>query len=122
MMFRPLFPYFSWNSMNHGISILHGPHHVAQKSSSTTLPLNAESFTSLLFRSLKVKFMFAGLAFAGQAGPAASALPSGHGAGTVTKASARAPNAAIAHRRFIAIFSSRSFQLAALGFRLGVVS
>ena len=28
-----------WNSMNQGISILHGPHHVAQKSSRTTLPL-----------------------------------------------------------------------------------
>src|SRR3984893_4554890 len=89
--------------MNQGISILQGPPHVAQKSSSTTLPLNAESFTSLLFRSLNVKFMFAGLAFAGQAPPAVAAASvwSGHGAGTVTNASASAPSAAIAHRRFM---------------------
>ena len=50
--------------MNHGISTLHGPHHVAQKSSSMTLPLSGASFTSLPSTSFSVKFRFAGLAFA----------------------------------------------------------
>src|SRR5215210_7763658 len=93
--------------MNQGISILHGPHHVAQKSSRITLPLNADSFTSLLFRSLSVKFRLAGLAFAGHAAPAAGARPlatatSCHGsAGSVSRASARHATAAKAHRIFI---------------------
>src|SRR5436853_6464769 len=87
----PLLPYLFWNSMNHGISILHGPHHVAQKSSRMTLPLKDESFTSLLFRSLSVKFRFAGFAFAGHALPAANTDSSdSHGsAGSVSSASAR---------------------------------
>src|SRR2546423_9027999 len=62
---RPSLPYLFWNSMNQGISILHGPHHVAQKSSRITLPLNDESLTSLLSMSLSVKFRFAAFAVAG---------------------------------------------------------
>ena len=73
---RPAFPYLFWNSMNHGISILHGPHHVAQKSSRITLPLNAASLTSLFSMSFRVKFRFAGLAVAGHAPPAATAAAS----------------------------------------------
>ena len=63
----PALPYFFWNSTNHGISILQGPHHVAQKSSRTTLPLSDASFTSLPSTSFSVKFRFAGFAFAGHA-------------------------------------------------------
>src|SRR3954447_5779828 len=63
----PALPYVFWNSMNQGISILQGPHQVAQKSSSTTLPLSDASFTSLPSTSLSTKFMLAGLAFAAQA-------------------------------------------------------
>src|SRR5438874_8218456 len=94
---RPAFPYLFWNSMNQGISILHGPHHVAQKSSRTTLPLNDDSFTSLLFRSFSVKFRFAGFALAGQALPAAKTDASdGQGsAGSVSSASARHAAAAM---------------------------
>src|SRR5262250_1435646 len=90
--------------MNHGISILHGPHQVAQKSSRITLPLNDDSFTSLLFRSFSVKLRFAGLAFAGHAGPPAAnaAFSSGHGsAGSVRTASASEATAARTHRVFI---------------------
>src|SRR3954469_22625171 len=63
----PSLPYLFWNSMNHGISILQGPHHVAQKSSSTTLPFSEASFTSRPSTSLSAKFRLAGLAFAAQA-------------------------------------------------------
>src|SRR5436190_21585359 len=38
---RPWLRYFSWSWMKLGISIRHGPHHVAQKSTITTLPRNA---------------------------------------------------------------------------------
>src|SRR5579862_6197838 len=41
--------------MNHGISILQGPHQVAQKSSSTTLPLKSDNFTVLPWASFKAK-------------------------------------------------------------------
>src|SRR5262249_49904586 len=41
--------------MNHGISILQGPHHVAQKFSRTTLPLKSESFTFLPVTSFSSK-------------------------------------------------------------------
>src|SRR4029078_11292498 len=70
---RPCCLYLFWNSMNQGISTLHGPHQVAQKSSRITLPLNDKSFTSLLLRSLSVKFKLAGLALAGHEPPAANA-------------------------------------------------
>src|SRR3954464_9508011 len=63
----PSLPYLFWNSMNHGISILQGPHQVAQKSSRITLPLSDASFTSLPSTSLSVKFRFAGFAFAAHA-------------------------------------------------------
>src|SRR4249920_2860250 len=106
MMFRPLLPYFSWNSMNHGISILQGPHQVAQKSSRITLPLNAESFTSLLFRSLSVKLRFAGLALAGHEPPAANAPREDQGsAGSVNTASASALTVARVHRVLIVILT-----------------
>src|SRR5262245_11109791 len=88
--------------MNQGISILQGPHHVAQKSRSTTFPLNDESFTSLLLRSLRVKFKLAGLAFAGHVPPAANAPSDDHGsAGSVSTASASAATVARAHRVLI---------------------
>src|SRR5213594_542502 len=44
--------------MNPGISFLQGGHHVAQKSSKTTLPLNTLSATSLPLMSLTVKLKF----------------------------------------------------------------
>src|SRR4051812_38535005 len=50
--------------MNQGISILQGPHQVAQKSSSTTLPFSEASLTSLPSTSLSVKLRLAGLASA----------------------------------------------------------
>jgi len=95
--------------MNHGISILHGPHQVAQKSRRITLPLNDDSLTSLFDRSFSVKLRFAGLASAGQAlaatpalpGPPAAATPRcGHSksAFNVSSASASALTEAIPHR------------------------
>src|SRR5687768_2772679 len=50
--------------MNHGISTLQPVHHVAQKSSSTTLPLSADSCTGLPSRPGNEKFV-AGLRAAG---------------------------------------------------------
>src|SRR5271170_8529107 len=41
--------------INQGISILQGPHHVAQKLSSTTLPLKSESRKGAPFASLRLK-------------------------------------------------------------------
>src|SRR5215831_6159999 len=41
--------------MNQGISILQGPHQVAQKSSSTTLPLKSDSLTVLPCASFRAK-------------------------------------------------------------------
>src|SRR6187397_396648 len=65
--------YFSWSSMNPGISALHGPHHVAQKFRSTTLFgfLNDASSISLPFTSFNLKFQFASLAFAMHEPPSA---------------------------------------------------
>src|ERR1044071_7473690 len=105
--------------MNHGISILQGPHQVAQKSSSTTLPLSAASFTSLPSTSLRVKFMFAGLAFAAQAavgGAPAGACTDASARSkcvsdetfSVNSAKARHPTAATTHRMFIVQSSSQS--------------
>src|SRR6478736_6537965 len=99
---RPFLAYLFWNSINQGISILQGPHHVAQKSSRITLPLNAERLTSWFERSLSVKFRLAAFAFAGQdtvSGAAADARNGGHGRSTpsVNSASARALTAATAH-------------------------
>src|SRR3954464_10798514 len=71
----PALPYLFWNSMNHGISILQGPHQVAQKSSSTTLPFSEASLTSLPSTSFSAKFRFAGLASAAQALVAGAAAP-----------------------------------------------
>src|SRR5689334_23557858 len=71
----PSLPYLFWNSMNQGISILQGPHHVAQKSSRITLPLNADSFTSRFDRSFSVKFRFALFALAGQETVEGAAVP-----------------------------------------------
>src|SRR3954452_5551863 len=72
---RPSFPYLFWNSTNQGISILHGPHQVAQKSSRITLPLSDASFTSLLSTSLSVKLRLAAFALAGHALPAGAWMP-----------------------------------------------
>src|SRR6516225_2299781 len=59
--------------MNHGISTLQGPHHVAQKSSRMTLPLSDSRLSGLLFTSLRVYLRGAGLAFTGHAGPPGAA-------------------------------------------------
>src|SRR5690349_15046492 len=44
---RPCGPYFFCRSTSHGISILHGPHQVAQKFSRTALPRNLASVVAL---------------------------------------------------------------------------
>src|SRR5688500_1886246 len=43
MMTRPWSLYFAWRSFVWGIEAMHGPHHVAQKSRSTTLPFMSPS-------------------------------------------------------------------------------
>src|SRR5215471_11110399 len=47
----PCAPYFFWKSTSHGISILHGSHHVAQKFTTTAFPFRSESFRVLPFPS-----------------------------------------------------------------------
>src|SRR4051812_27738726 len=100
---KPRDAYLVWNSANHGISILHGSHHVAQKSSRITRPLKLESFTSFPFTSFNVKLRFAGFAFAGQAAPAAACAEKSQRSESlsVSSASASALIVAIAHRSFI---------------------
>src|SRR6476469_2040457 len=44
---KPWSPYFFCRSTSHGISILHGPHQVAQKFTTTALPRSEESVTVL---------------------------------------------------------------------------
>src|SRR5882757_8588202 len=44
-IWNPCGPYSFCNSTNHGISILQGPHQVAQKLRSTALPRKSESLT-----------------------------------------------------------------------------
>src|SRR5207253_9616022 len=46
-MARPLSRYLSWSFTNSGISMRQGPHHVAQKSRITTLPLKSDRWTFL---------------------------------------------------------------------------
>src|SRR5262245_16112116 len=94
--------------MNQGISILQGPHQVAQKSSRITLPLNDDSFTSLLLMSFSVKLRFAGFAFAGQllpvCGPAAASWNGRPGSAfSVRIASARQLAAAMDHRIIVTL-------------------
>src|SRR5689334_8676371 len=104
---RPSLPYLFWNSMNHGISILHGPHHVAQKSSRITLPLNDESFTFWFERSFSEKSRLAAFALAGHATvPGVAPLEndsvgSGRSALSVSSASANALTEAAPQRRTI---------------------
>ena len=66
--------YFLWSSTKPGISTLQGPHHVAQKFSTITLPANALSATSFPYMSFNVKFRFAGLRFASQSAGAAAPI------------------------------------------------
>src|SRR5215813_4610561 len=88
---KPFLPYLFWNSMNHGISILQGPHQVAQKSSRMTLPLNDARLTSLFERSFSVKLRLAGLALAGHdVAAAAEASNGGHDKSAFSVSSARA--------------------------------
>src|SRR4051794_35494252 len=103
MAWKPRDPYFVWNAANHGISILHGSHHVAQKSSRITLPLKLESFTSFPLTSFRVKFRFAGFAFAGHAAPADACAEKSQRSESlsVNSASARALTVAIAQRVFM---------------------
>src|SRR3954470_3493564 len=72
--------------MKIGISILHGRHQVAQKSSSTTLPLYSASRTSLPSTSLSVKSRFAGFASATHAAPAAGFGAAAFGGACATSA------------------------------------
>src|SRR5215218_5712179 len=65
--------YFSCSSTKPGISALQGPHHVAQKFNSTTLPLYDASETSLPSRSFSLKSQLAGFALAMQPGVSAAA-------------------------------------------------
>src|SRR6478736_1132612 len=65
--------YFSCSSTKPGISALQGPHHVAQKLSNTTLPLNDDNSTSLPSRFFNLKSKFAGFASAMHAGVSAPA-------------------------------------------------
>src|SRR3954466_9155131 len=44
---KPWSPYYFCKSTSHGISILQGPHHVAQKFTTTALPRSEESVTVL---------------------------------------------------------------------------
>jgi len=46
-----------YNFSSEGISILHGPHHVAQKLIRRYLPLNCERLTSLPSRFFRVKLL-----------------------------------------------------------------
>src|SRR3954468_21086668 len=106
----PSLPHLFWKSMNHGISILQGPHHGAQKSSSTTLPFSDASLTSLPSTSFSAKLRFAGLASAAQALVAGAAgLDAAIGSKcvsddtfSVSPASARHPTVATTHRMLIA--------------------
>src|SRR5712671_4635850 len=54
-IWNPCGPYSFCNSTNHGISILQGPHQVAQKLRSTALPRKSESFTVLPSRDCSSK-------------------------------------------------------------------
>src|SRR5262245_33088774 len=98
--------------MKCGISILQGPHHVAQKSSSTTLPLNSVNDRSFPLTSFSVKFRFAVFESAGHESlPSPSGTPgvsvrtmagcffSSHGicVVTATAASATMPSVAMTH-------------------------
>src|SRR5689334_18587010 len=75
--------YFSCSSMKPGISALHGPHHVAQKFSSTTLfgSFNDASVTSLPSRFLIWKACVAGFASARLAAGSGLELGAGDAAG-----------------------------------------
>src|SRR3954468_5921001 len=115
----PSLPYLFWNSTNHGISILQGPHHVAQKSSSTTLPFSEARLTSLPPTSFSAKFRFAGLAFAAHALVAGAAADLDASIGSkcvsddtfsVSPASARHATAGNTHRMLISL-SSRCWGL-----------
>ena len=70
MTISPLSRYLFCRSTNPGISILHGPHHVAQKSSRITLPLYAARFTGFPSMSFSVNFRSAGFALASHPGSA----------------------------------------------------
>src|ERR1700687_1798598 len=52
---NPCAPYCFCNSMNHGISILHGPHQVAQKFSRTALPRRSDRRRFVPSRDCSVK-------------------------------------------------------------------
>src|SRR5260370_38250534 len=69
---NPRAPYLFCSSISQGISILHGPHQVAQKFTKTTLPLNRLRETSWSSRSFKVKsgeaVGLSGYVFAARAG------------------------------------------------------
>src|SRR5581483_8165098 len=97
------------NSMNQGISILQGPHQVAQKSSRITLPLNDARLTSRLDVSLTVKFRFAGFASAGHdvaAAASESKCGNGRSALSVSSASASALIVAALHLNIVNMIPS----------------
>src|SRR5215210_5580539 len=97
--------YFSWSSTKPGISALQGPHHVAQKFNSTTLPLNDESATSLPSRSFSLKSQLAGFASAMHAATS-SAVDSWDAAGVTVSWAAGGSSTCGCHTNGIAIATS----------------
>src|SRR5581483_5267569 len=96
----PCGPYFDWNSLNQGISTLHGGHHVAQKSRRITLPFCAARLKSLPFTSFKVKLRFAGLGLASHSVASAALIEYGSGAKiAISTGIASTPN----HRKSLVI-------------------
>src|SRR5713101_2529790 len=69
---KPLSAYFCWNSISQGISTLQGPHQVAQKFTSTTLPLYCSRLTSAPLRSFNVKLGAAGFPLVSVLAPGAA--------------------------------------------------
>src|SRR6266851_4900065 len=90
---NPCGSYFSCKSISHGISILHGPHHVAQKFTRTTLRLNWPSDLSRPSRSLNAKsgtleVALACLLFSVRASEVRSPLPANYLRNTITVSTA----------------------------------
>src|SRR5688572_32507082 len=115
-MTSPLSRYFSCNRTNPGISALHGPHHVAQKFRSTTLPLYADSDTSLPSTSFIVKSKLACLAFAMHAAEVGSSSCEAAATGSVDAlgvlVAAGSPSICDCHTNGIAIASSATAVIA----------
>src|SRR5713226_3498285 len=82
---KPRDRYLLYNSINPGISILQGAHHVAQKSNKITLSLYVLRVTSLPLMSLRVKLRFATFPFVSQVSSAAASNLGGCGADIINR-------------------------------------